>query len=171
MKKPTFLINAESKLSMMNDLKKLRDDLHKLGNTPKGKDVYDWGVQFFNIITQFQDNHNLDNLASFKSPSAKVIVKHIQNAGHGAMCRAKPGETVTLDNLYLGNIYGIWTKTARTFKEIQNIDIQSKIHQQLSSFVSSHREPMIDLIDNVLKTEHRPSRLLTAFARNSQNTK
>ncbi len=163
---------ASSKLELMTDLEKLKEQLVKLGPIPSGKAVYDYGVKFFNIIANFQDAHALDKktLESFKTPEMVDVAKHIQNAGRQeyGWVRAQRGEPVTLHNLYLGNVYGIWTKTAAFFKEYKESDVQTIIQNQLSSFIKSHREPMIELLNKISLNEKKPNKVLAALGKGKQ---
>lgn len=158
---------ATEKLALMESLDKLKKDLQKLGPVPNGKDVYDYGVRFFNIIASFQDNNAIDiELFKDTTEAAQTLVKHIGNAGRHEFgwVRAQRGEPVTLHNLYLGDIYGLWTKTAAFWKEQPGKDVQAIIQYQLSSFIKSHREPMIELIKTVLKDNKKPDNLVVKVA-------
>ena len=154
----------------MDAMDKLKKDLQKLGPIPNGKEVYDYGVKFFNIIASFQDANAVDiELFKETTEEAKALSQHISNAGRDeyGWVRAQRGEPVTLHNLYLGNVYGLWTKTAAFWKEMpdedvqsiknaSNLDVQKVIQNQLSSFIKSHREPMIELISKVLNNNKKP---------------
>ena len=158
---------ATKKLALMESLDKLKKDLQKLGPIPSGKDVYDYGVRFFNIISFFQDNNAIDiELFKDTTGAAQTLVKHIHNAGRQeyGWVRAQRGEPVTLHNLYLGNVYGLWTKTAAFWKEQPEKDVQGIIQNQLSGFIKSHREPMIELITKVLKDNKKPDNFIVKAA-------
>ncbi len=154
---------ATDKVVLMESLDKLKKDLQKLGPIPNGKDVYDYGVKFFNIIASFQDNNTVD-IDFFKDTTeeAQILAKHINNAGRDkyGWVRARRGEPVTLDNLYLGDVYGLWTNTAAFWKERPEKDVQAIIQNQLSSFIKSHREPMMELISKVLKGNKKPDNFI-----------
>ena len=154
---------AADKLALMEALDKLKKDLQKLGPIPNGKEVYDYGVKFFNIIASFQDSNAVDvELFKDSTEEAGILAKHIYNAGRDeyGWVRAQRGETVTLHNLYLGNIAGLWTNTAAFWKEQPEKDVQAIIQGQLSSFIKSHREPMIDLINKVLDNNKKPDNFI-----------
>ena len=158
---------ATKKLALMDALDKLKKDLQKLGPAPSGLAVYDYGVKFFNIIASFQDTNAID-IEMFKDTTAEAeaLAKHVSNAGRQeyGWVRAQRGEPVTLHNLYLGNVYGLWTKTAAFWKEQQEKDIQGIIQNQLSGFIKSHREPMIELITKVLKDNKKPDNFIVKSA-------
>ncbi len=171
--KPQMFKKAENKLTIMQNLQKLRQDLINLGEIPADIAVYDYGVRFFNIIAKFQDANMLDTktINMFKSPEMKTITTHIERAGRDiyGWVRSERGEDVTLDNLYLGNVAGIWTFAARKFKEMPNDKyVQDNIQYQLSSFIKSHRQPMIELLAAIQNKEQAPNRFLTMFAQNSK---
>lgn len=161
------LKKATDKLALMNSLEDLKKDLQKLGPIPSGKEIYNYGVKFFNIIASFQDNNAID-IEMFKDSTedAETLAKHVSNAGRQeyGWVRAQRGEPVTLHNLYLGNVYGLWTKTAAFWQEQPEKDVQQIIQGQLSSFIRSHREPMIELISKVLNTNKKPDNFLVRNA-------
>ena len=140
----------------MDALDKLKKDLQKLGPAPSGLAVYDYGVKFFNIIASFQDTNAID-IEMFKDTTAEAeaLAKHVSNAGRQeyGWVRAARGEPVTLHNLYLGDIYGLWTKPAIFWKE----NPEKVIELHLANFIKSHREPMIELITKVLNNNKKPN--------------
>lgn len=153
---------AKTKIEILQELKKMHKELNALGPIPRGKAVYDYAVKFFNIITSFQDKFALNKDMFPKSlKSADILAKHINNAGRQeyGWVRAKRGELVTLHNLYLGDIYGIWTNTAAFFKESNDNDIQQIIQNQLHGFISSHREPMLALLSDIVEN-NKPNPLM-----------
>lgn len=158
---------AINKVETMNQLEQMQKELSKLGPVPNGKEIYDYAVKFFNIIVKFQDNFAL-NVDMFPKTvkSADTLRLHITNAGRNeyGWVRAKRGEPVTLHNLYLGNVYGIWTGTAASFKESSDKDTQQIIQNQIKSFINSHREPMINLISEVLQKNNKPDNILVKTA-------
>lgn len=155
------------KLETMDALQKLKKDLQALGPTPKGLAVYDYGVKFFNTIASFQDKYAVET-EMFKDTNeeTRILVKHIHNAGRDlyGIVRAERGEPVTLHNLYLGNTYGLVTAPAAFWKEKSEKDVQMIIQGQLSGFIESHREPMIELITKILKDNKKPNGLLVKAA-------
>ena len=155
------------KLETMDALQKLKKDLQALGPIPSGKEVYNYGVKFFNIIASFQDNYAVEaEMFKDTNEETRILVKHINNAGRDlyGIVRAKRGEPVTLHNLYLGNIYGLVTYPAAFWQDQPEKDIQQIIQGQLSGFIKSHREPMIELITKVLKDNKKPNGLLVKAA-------
>lgn len=166
---------AVNKVETMNQLEQMRKDLSKLGPVPNGKEIYDYAVAFFNIIVKFQDKFALNaDMFPKTVKSTETLKLHITNAGRNeyGWVRAKRGEPVTLHNLYLGNVSGIWTGTAASFKETSDKDTQQIIQNQIRSFVNSHREPMINLISEVLRKNNKPDNILVKTAmKMKSNTK
>lgn len=157
---------AQDKVRTMDVLQTMRDQLVKLGEPPRGTAVYDYAVRFFNIIVDFQDNFVLGDKFPKSQDAEKALATHIRNAGRNqyGWVRAEDGERVTLNNLYLGNISGIWTSTAAKFKASTDADVQKIIQSQVSSFIKSHRESMIARIAEVLQKNPRPNSLVLALS-------
>lgn len=152
---------STKKLQTMTALEEMRKSMQKLGPIPNDMRIYDYAVHFFNIIVMFQDQYSVSDLAG-KQPTEEIkrLGVHISNAGRcsDGWVRAKKGQPVTLDNLYLGNVAGLWTAPAAKFKaESDDKYVQNNIQAQLRGFISGHREPMIDLINKVLKNTKSPN--------------
>ena len=91
--------------------------LRELGDPTRATDLYQYLVDFFNICSDFQDRFrrvrhcpNQDLMAAFN--------RALENSGRCCygMNRTQEGEKVTLDNVYLGDVYGLFTHTARTWR-------------------------------------------------------
>ena len=152
------------KVQLLNDLDEMYTSLRMLGEIPKDIRIYDYSVHFFNIIARFQDKgYDISMLANDKNKDAiKLLGAHIKNAGRQqyGWVRAKEGQPVTLDNLYLGDIAGIWTNTASKFKSIPDDKyVQDNIQGQLRVFIKSHREQMIELIGKITRTAKKPGNI------------
>lgn len=91
-------------------LMKLKKHIEELGVCPPNKAAFYFLVDFFNVVAEFQDAGKLVYL-----PNAQRLNALIKNAGRDSfgMNRTTKGEEVTLDNVYLGNIFGLFTLTAR----------------------------------------------------------
>ena len=158
---------ATKKLGLMENMDKLKKDLQKLGTIPSGKDIYDYGVKFFNIIASFQDENALEiELFKDAKEEAQLFAKHISNAGRNqwGWVRAPRGETVTLHNLYLGNTAGIWTDTAASFKESRDPEVQKIIQCQLYNFMRSHRASIMELVSKILTENKTPNNIIVRNA-------
>lgn len=155
---------SKKKVQTLNALIDMQQALRTLGNIPDDMRIYDYAVHFFNIIAQFQDkNFNLSILTNDKNKdSISVLAKHISNAGRDkyGWVRAAKGTPVTLDNLYLGDIAGIWTFPAAKFKAMpEDKYVQDNIQDQLRRFIRSHREPMMKLIGEITRDTKRPNNI------------
>lgn len=51
-------------------------------------------------------------------------------------------------------------KDVQSIKNASNLDVQKVIQNQLSSFIKSHREPMIELISKVLDNNKKPDNFI-----------
>ena len=152
------------KVQMLDDLSEVQQSLRTLGNIPNDIGIYDYAVHFFNIIVQFQDKHpDISILKNSKNEATiTTLATHIKNAGRNkyGWVRAKKGYPVTLDNLYLGNIAGLWTAPASKFMaKPDDKYIQGNIQGQLRGFIKSHREPMMDLIGKITRDTKRPNNI------------
>lgn len=138
---------------------------------PKDDAIYDYAIRFFNITTAFQDKHLLKDGLLHDTESFDIFKKHIHNTGRNmdGWVRSHPGEKVTEDNVFLGNVFGIWTFNIRKFKEFDRRDSKenNKYVQddrnftkwsvqiyQLRDYLKSHVQPMQDLIHTMLAKEH-----------------
>lgn len=155
---------STKKVQMLDSLASMQQSLRSLGSIPNDIRIYDYAVHFFNIIAQFQDKHpDISILKNDKNKeSIASLAKHISNAGREpyGWVRAKKNQPVTLDNLYLGNVAGLWTMPAAKFKSIPDDKyVQDNIQAQLRGFIKSHREPMMDLIGKITRETKKPNNI------------
>lgn len=172
---------ATSKLELQSALKQLYADLNGLGampyNTevkevydmyigakrrlavPKDMALYDYAIKFFNIIAKFQDSDVMKEGLLSDRKSFEELSMHIKNSGRNpyGWVRAERGQPVTVDNVFLGNVCGLWTKSIKTFKEVADDEwLQWVIQEyQLRIFLESHVEPMKKLLANIIMTEQK----------------
>ena len=181
---------SNDRLALINALKQLLADLNNLGPIPNNVvkkecyiaytgqtselhiptdfSLYDYAIKFFNIIAKFQDSNILKpNLLADKT-SFNELSAHITNSGrcYCGWVRAKPGETVTEENVFLGDVFGLYTLPIKRFKECVNdpktadrdwINWAVQIYQ-LQNFLKSHVEPTKALITTILFNEERAKR-------------
>ncbi|MFA4942461.1 MAG: hypothetical protein WC564_02380 [Patescibacteria group bacterium] len=83
-------------------------------------------VKLFQVISPIQDtggfsqeifelkSHNSDGKLTAKIEALEVLQKHFHNAGRSkyGINRTDKGEEVTNEKVFLGNVFGLWTKTA-----------------------------------------------------------
>ncbi|MDD2628360.1 MAG: hypothetical protein PHR25_04995 [Clostridia bacterium] len=103
-------------------LKELEKILERYSNLPKEpREILITLVGFFNEISKFQDegSFKVSNKMEKFFPEAysyiQTINAHISNAGRcrNGWNRTSIGQEVTIDDVYLGGIFGIWTFTVR----------------------------------------------------------
>lgn len=90
----------------------LRENLNCLGEIPKDSvSVFQYAVNFFNVVSNFQDEGLIGNAPIEMLEEQKTLNQHIKNAGRCefGINRTKYGEKVTLGNTYWGNIFGLYT--------------------------------------------------------------
>ena len=159
------LNQATEKLATMDALFKMKKDLYDLGTVPAygHGDVYAYGVKFFNIVAEFQDKYQVNEDIFKDSPEdAQELAKMIHAAGRDTygMARAPIGAKVTLDSLYLGNIDGLNTYPASYWIKQQDKNVQMKIQNQLSQFVRTYQDLLMNKIATVLEKNKRPNNFI-----------
>lgn len=103
-------------------LSKFREELANMGECPyKDEAIFEYAVDFFNLVASFQDAGVLKY--SKWSQEQKLFNSLLKAVGRDAFGtnRTHPGEEVTLDTIYLGNIFGLVTRTAREWKNDKEI--------------------------------------------------
>lgn len=139
-------------------------------------------VRLFQVISPIQDaggfsqeifdlkKHNRDGKFNGQIEALGILQKHFRNAGRSeyGMNRTVKGEEVTNEKVFLGNVFGVWTKTAaywlsekskleKTFRPDVSKYPESPVSEwclindyQCDSFVKSHTEGILKQI-KVLK--------------------
>jgi hypothetical protein len=162
------------------ELKVLRDFLEEM---TASKDPLMDIVAFFNTTSQWQDNDDKllgkaievfeeANYGQFNRilSHLRTLRLHIRNSGRSeyGYNRTKPFETVTPDKVFLGNVFGLWTKTVAYWVTTRNdprgaweagvwsghpVVIKRNafdvVSLQAEEFMSSHCRPMIWSIDQI----------------------
>lgn len=138
-----------ARIRILYALDELNGGLRALGPVPHNWRLYDYGVEFFNCMVVFNKQCKFD-VALF--PESPAVAKKLQNyLDDIAECQkkwvhAQPGDKVTLENLYLGDIAGIHARPAIRFKRTQNREYdQLHIRYQLRTFLEANMSPLIDL--------------------------
>ena len=122
------------------------------------ENCYDKIVEFFTITSHLQDCSNeirqlplkgckVFGIRSKQRKSAEAgLGKFLQQVHKAGRCpsgynRTKSGEIITKDNLYFGDVYGIWTNTVRKFESDcwNDEDVQKHIRNQITGFVQSYK--------------------------------
>ena len=132
------------------------------------RDPIDRLVRFFDVVSQFNDKQQEAPITvgrvleafrkAGKNPEAiealETLQAHFNKSGRDeyGMNRTGPGEPVTADNVYLGNIFGRWTFTATRWRESISKDTPEAredkqiIEGQAAGFVANHAGPIHKLI-------------------------
>ena len=111
-----IILNSPAELKR---LKKLFNDLSKLGNFPANdaKGVIRYSVKFFDIISSFQDagyvQYLPDEMAEYTASINTVIKNCGRFPGQPRWNPTNTGEKVTIDNMILGGVFSLPIKPAR----------------------------------------------------------
>ena len=141
-------ITKQSLISLVKDLNGIIRDT-------RYENCYTRVVQFFNLTSKLDDRWiEISELPlkgwkfwGFKSKDRKqaeadraFFFKEVKKAGRCpyGINRTKRGEEVTKDNVYFGDIHGIWTDTVAKFEALENPSIQEVIRWQIVEFVQSY---------------------------------
>jgi len=122
------------------------------------ENCYDKIVEFFTITSHLQDCS--DEIRQFPLKGFKVLgirseqrkaaevelgkfLRQVHKAGR-CTCgynRTERGERVTKDNVFFGDVYGIWKSSVRKFENEckDDEDVQKHIRNQITGFVKSYR--------------------------------
>jgi hypothetical protein len=146
-------------------------------------------VRLFQVISPIQDaggfkatlkqiqSKNYGQVSPIVIEALETLQKHFENAGRCqfGINRTKVGQPVTADDVWLGNVFGLWTKTAaywlgreEELKKEERLDISKDpnnpatnwycIHDyQAGGFVKSHTT---GILDNLKVLENMASRVV-----------
>lgn len=160
-------------VALLTLLKPLKDDLVRFRTVDDGVAAI---VEFFNVISPVQDSDPVTatlkafKVANWRGKYDSIIVKleeihtHIRNAGRDeyGWNRTRKGEMITDERVFLGNIYGLFTKTVAFWKAtkddekgefsgfsgMEHLNCYDVVSRQAASFIKSHL-PVVDLIEEV----------------------
>lgn len=111
-------------------------------------------IRLFQVISPLEDAggfiETINKLKSKKKRLALTIIQeHITKAGRRpyGKNRTRKGEQVTADNVFLGDINGIWTKPASYWLARQEGGDWNCISYQAENFVKSHVHDIVKQID------------------------
>lgn len=166
---PVHLLSA-----MMGGLRHLKLDLAHAGSMTDRLSAI---VFFFDVVSKWDDRGLTDVIEAFDAANyngrhneaiskLQILSLHFRQAGRGEMNRTKRGERATDENVYLGDIFGLFTKTVAYWKttaddEInewrgtvwepycRGINCHDVVSRQARNLMTSHIGPMIKLIDEL----------------------
>ena len=157
----------------------LQKDVENLENQPNKVEAL---IKLFQIISPIYDEGGFSaliikldkvNYGQFTKTIEliNILQKHIENAGRDpyGMNRTKKGERVTSENVYLGDVFGIWTKKASFWLEKKE-ELTKELRPDISAnpknpvttwycindycaggFLKSHTKGMLQAIDELKK--------------------
>jgi hypothetical protein len=156
-------------------LKSELQQLHQaLQRASESRDPLTEIVRFFDTVSRWHDRGIGDLIAAFEEVNygqyneviekLRTLQKHFANAGrceHG-WNRTKRGETVTADKVFLGDIYGLFTRPVSFWKHRKNekkggwgfsgmehLNPYDVVSRQASQFMTSHTGPMIAILNDL----------------------
>lgn len=162
----------ERKLTAVKrELQQLRQALHRASES---RDPLTEIVHFFDTVSRWHDRGIGDLIAAFEEVNygqydavlekLRTLQKHFENAGRCeyGWNRTKRGETVVADQVFLGNIYGLFThpvpfwqqrkdekKGGWGFSGMDNLNAYDVVSQQARQFMTSHTSPMIAILNDL----------------------
>lgn len=172
----------EAAMAKLGELKPRLLELKRVfGTISRSSDQLTNIVLFFEAMSWWHDRGGvIDLIILFNGANTKkgeydaviqtleIFDTHIRQAGRyeSGWNRTKKGETVTDDHVYLGNIYGLFTKTVSFWKKCKDdkkdgwkgtrygealagMNAYDVVSEQAREFMDSHIVPMIKLIDDL----------------------
>lgn len=147
-------------------IKQLLNDLTKLGTFPSdSKNIIQFTVKFFNIVSFFQDEgliqYQPDSVSNYVDIANKVITVSGRQPTKTTWNQSNYGEKVTLDNVKLGAVWGLPIKPARFWiscskKNTIILDYHSPVFAQPQP-VKRSPMPLEDAIAKI-KEEQKPAK-------------
>lgn len=160
--------------NLVVQLEQLKTLLEELKNN-NGQDSLTKLVSLFNLISPWQDRGIKEEYDAVVAANRRdryallldqlgILSGHFHNTGRDkcGMNRTKTGEYVTDNNVFLGNIYGLWTfpipewgkdkdkaKGGWGFPGMGNLNAYDVVCRQATNFTSGHIDPMIKLIQSI----------------------
>lgn len=101
----------KAKQAEQERLIKLKNELSFFKEMPRGKEeALGYTLKFFNVVSEFQDQGKVKFAKN--ADEINFFVARTGRQGYG-WNRTEKGEKVTAENLYLGNVFGLFTHTAK----------------------------------------------------------
>lgn len=156
---------------VFSELNKLREELEAKVET---NDPLSEIVHFFDVVSRWHDRGVNDIIIAFEKVNygqydhilekLRALQGHFVLAGRNPFGwnRTEKEQDVTEDNVYLGNIYGLFTKTVNFWKKgkyekkggwgfsgMEHLNAYDVVSGQARSFMLSHTRPMIKIISEI----------------------
>ncbi|MBQ9298372.1 MAG: hypothetical protein IJ223_05025 [Clostridia bacterium] len=98
------------------------EKLRSLGEPQSSKDIFEYLVDFLQICSDFQDKvGDLHHCPDYETMCDFNYALKRSGRNKYGWNRTQKGERVTMDNVYLGDIFGLFTHTARTWATSDSI--------------------------------------------------
>jgi hypothetical protein len=158
----------------MPELKKLCSNLE---NSFRATEPLEEIVNFFDYVSKWHDRGLHDFIELIKETNyghfdqilknLETLQLHFINAGRTdfGMNRTEKGQSVVPATVFLGNIYGLWTKPVSVwmqtkdrpkggwgFSGMEHLNAYDVVSDQARSFMVSHIKPMISIINDLEST-------------------
>jgi len=157
-------VNSDRKINMAKEMEKLTkqslislvNDLNGIIRSCEYENCYNKVIQFFNLTSKLDDRlHEVYDIPlrgwefwGIKSKDRKraetdraFFTKEVHKAGRDScgINRTNPGEEVTKNDVFFGDIFGIWTGSVAKFEACKEPFVQEKIRQQIVNFIQSYK--------------------------------
>ncbi len=144
-----FIFGSKKVISdLQPKLKKLEEEIKCI---EKMENKVEAIIRLFQVISPLQDAGGFEKeIAALRKKGRRKrkeqvealenLQVHVRRAGRGGINRSKEGEEVTPDNVYLGDVYGLFTKTARFWlsqKENMKKELRPEISENEKSPISN----------------------------------
>lgn len=132
-------------------IENLRTQLEDLGDVPQNAyGSFAYLIRFFNIVSSFEDEGKV-TLRDFKI--SKKLNFAIFRCGRDefGMNRTSKGEEVTINNVWLGDVCGLFTHPAAWWiKQDDKTALDQISRQKVIPFVSENRRALLELCNKAL---------------------
>ena len=128
----------EQKQNEKRRLIQLKDVITEFKEMPLDKnDGFEYVVMFFNVISRFEDKGKVEFARN--ADEINCLINQMGRQGYG-WNRTTKGEMVTYDNFYVGDRYGLFTKTLRYWMQSNSIykDFFKRWHPEVAQKVTSN---------------------------------
>lgn len=163
-----FLQKRHEKKAEQERLIKFKNDLSFFKEEmPRNKEgALEYTLKFFNVVSEFQDQGRIKFAKN--ADEINFLVARTGRQGYG-WNRTEKGEKVTADNLYLGNVWGLFTHTAKEWmngdgiykdfykrfyhdhNSVDPFDWQVIMFHQVEPFIVRNVKELCDALDIAIK--------------------
>lgn len=135
-------------------LNKFLSNLNELGDIPTDdKRCVGYLIDFYNVVSDFSDGGTKLNAVSNTEEIVKDLYLVLDNSGRDpyGINRSRKGEKATIDNVFLGDVCGLWTFPARTWlADGREKDLATICRYQVRVALRN-RKFLIEILEKLLK--------------------